>query len=356
MSKSIAYFYKEKIKIKEYARKNKLEIVRFFEKKDEKNETNETKTIFLEMRNFLEKIEDVKNIILKNEKEVFNVPHRLISLRLEKLNLNIHCVETKNVINKNSTSYKKIVAKIESILSLKGLDYIRYLFYVCSQHPENHMQKNTESFQFIGTALSLMHNIATCGEGLKCIHKNDVHVLESLILKSYNNAASCFVLLMNKFYDNCYMHIRSIGEINNLLFLFLLDSNVYKDYCQNQGNKFYKKYPPVKIRKLLAEKIRDANSPNIELPDLPLTQDEYKKLSSYIHTDFVKQNIYDARFLNDLGVIGGVHQLEADQKVLGDLSYHIIFNVLLGSHITQRKDINCDELFNYLSVHKQSDS
>ena len=353
MSKSIAYFYKEKTKIKEYAKKNKLEIVRFFEKKDEKNETA---TIFLEMRGFLEKNEDVKNIILKNEKEVLDIPHRLISLRLEKLNLNIHCVETKNVINKNSTSYKKIVAKLESILSLKGLDYIRYLSYMCNQYPENRIQKNIDSLQCVGTALSLMHNIATYGEGLKCMHKNEVHVLESLILKSYNNAASCFVLLMNKFYDNCYMHIRSIGEINNLLFLFLLDNNVYKDYCQNQGNKFYKKYPPVKIRKLVTKKMSDISLPNAKLPDLPMTQDEYKKLSSYIHTDFVKQNIYDARFLNDMGVIGGVHQPEADQKVLGDLSYHVICTVILGSHITQRKDINCDDLFNYLSVHEQSDS
>ena len=144
MSKSIAYFYKEKTKIKEYAKKNKLEIVRFFEKKDEKNETA---TIFLEMRGFLEKNEDVKNIILKNEKEVLDIPHRLISLRLEKLNLNIHCVETKNVINKNSTSYKKIVAKLESILSLKGLDYIRYLSYMCNQYPENRIQKNIPDFR-----------------------------------------------------------------------------------------------------------------------------------------------------------------------------------------------------------------
>ncbi|MBE8222267.1 MAG: hypothetical protein HAW60_06020 [Bdellovibrionales bacterium] len=176
----------------------------------------------------------------------------------------------------------------------------------------------------------MLYNIATCAEGTIC--KNNFHTIEILVGKCYDHAFSAFLLISHGFYDSSDVHVRSLAEMNNLLLLFLLKPEIYKEYYKTKPEEFSTKYASSKIRKILKKHIKEKGLGI----DLPIDNIAYRNLSSYIHTEWKIPNKYSSC---ERGRIGGIYQQAGFKNKIQILLEHATYTIIFAIKLTNRTDL-----------------
>lgn len=117
----------------------------------------------------------------------------------------------------------------------------------------------------LGTALSRMEMLATCGWG--CLGGD--HLIEHLVGRVVSSARASLRLLRFGFYDEALSLTRSIGECANLFVLFRARPGVIREWKAADKKTRETKFKPVKVRELLEE----AKAP------IPMNKDIYSLFS-----------------------------------------------------------------------------
>ena len=119
----------------------------------------------------------------------------------------------------------------------------------------------------IGTVLSLMDRMASCW----WVCKGGDHKVERLCGKVASNARGALRLLKFGFYDESLTLCRAMGEIANLLYLFVVDNDALAQWRTDDQDKL----PPVKVRRKI-EKLNKI---------VPVNQQRYRQLSERVHVN-----------------------------------------------------------------------
>ncbi len=190
-----------------------------------------------------------------------------------------------------------------------------------AQAPDDH----DNEFEFIGTALSVLFQAATCHRGCN----QGRHLFEAICARTYNLGASALLLTESGFYDEAGNLIRSIGEIGNLISLSVFDKPQFRRWIESDDNTRKREFSPVKIRKIIEEKrgvlIADSNW--------------YGRFcQAYTHvTPKTVPGMYNP---SGQGNAGGVYQSEGLSKTLEELA-----NVLVPSAMFVCMYFKFDDLF-----------
>ena len=120
----------------------------------------------------------------------------------------------------------------------------------------------------IGTALSFLDRFSSCF--WECAGGD--HVLEYLGGRAGNSARASLRLLRSGLYDEGLVHIRSIGETANLLYLFKLDPAKLPEWKTLDDKKRRQKYSAVNVR-IAIEKLKKKP---------PIDQDRYDLLCGLV--------------------------------------------------------------------------
>ena len=114
----------------------------------------------------------------------------------------------------------------------------------------------------IGTVLSLLDRMASCW----WVCQESDHQIERLCGKAASNARGALRLLRFGFYDESLTLCRVVGEISNLLNLFVLDKDALEDWkTRHQENKL----TAVAVRRRI-EELQES---------VPINQQRYRELS-----------------------------------------------------------------------------
>ena len=125
--------------------------------------------------------------------------------------------------------------------------------------------KAPQTADALGTAFSYLDRISSCWWGCK----EDTHINERLIGRATSNARAALQLLRAGYYDEAFGLVRQIGEIANLISLFLQSDGEYMKW-RDAGERVREgEFRPVKVRLKLEE---------LPLP-LPMDEKIYKILS-----------------------------------------------------------------------------
>lgn len=116
---------------------------------------------------------------------------------------------------------------------------------------ENSGKQHPKTIEKLGDALSLIYRSACCYWG--CVGGD--HLIERLLGKVANQAISSFKLYRMCYYDESLMVTRGIGEIANLLHLFIQFPEKIEDWKTQNDRDRYVNFSPSKVRKLLEQKM-----------------------------------------------------------------------------------------------------
>ena len=128
-------------------------------------------------------------------------------------------------------------------------------------------EKAPACLEQIGTVLSLMDRMASCW----WVCKGGDHKVERLFGKVASNARGALRLLKFGFYDESLTLCRAMGEIANLLYLFVFDNDALAEWRTDDQDKL----PPVKVRRKI-EKLNKI---------VPVNQQRYRQLSKRVHVN-----------------------------------------------------------------------
>ena len=180
-----------------------------------------------------------------------------------------------------------------------GLEYIKMIASfgeISRRDSVPYLVNHKHDLEVLGIALSIIYMTATCHR--KC--HGGPHVLESLVARAYNLALSAYTLTCRGLYDEALNLVRSIGEIANLLGLFLTNSDATKQWLNSDKNTRIRKFSPGNVRHLMKSE------------DSILTfadKDWYSKFCedySHVHPG-TKPNAYN---VHKQGIAGGCFQEE----------------------------------------------
>lgn len=96
----------------------------------------------------------------------------------------------------------------------------------------------------LGNVLSMLYRSATCAWGCK----GGDHQVEWLCGRLVNQSMSALRLIRCASYDEALMLIRGVGEIANLLWLFMLDANEMETWKRSNKSTRKNQFGPVKVR------------------------------------------------------------------------------------------------------------
>lgn len=204
------------------------------------------------------------------------------------------------------------------------------------------IEKEREMLAVIGTMLSALFQAATCHR--KC-HGGD-HVLEALAGRAHNLACAAVTLMEVGYYDEALNLIRGIGEIGNLVQLFLIDPSVPTRWIDSNKKTRLRDFSPVAVRKAL-ENSTEANTVLGEgwFPKLCLDHDWYSSLCErYAHV--TPKTIPNAHNLADHGVVGGQFQQQGVKECTNRL-----FEALLALTIPICSFFNFRDILKELENH-----
>jgi hypothetical protein len=147
---------------------------------------------------------------------------------------------------------------------------------LCSEHSENRIpqlgKRLPECYEVLGMTLALLDCAACCWWG--CAGGD--HRVEYLIGRAANSAYACLALMRRGYYDQALSSARGLGEIANLLALFVADSPKLEAWKSMDEAQRRREFTAVKVRLQL------------EALNAPIAVDEerYRQLSGYsIHAD-----------------------------------------------------------------------
>lgn len=103
---------------------------------------------------------------------------------------------------------------------------------------------STNSLRYVGVLLRLLSNMAVCEPN--CGH--EFHVVERLAGRIVTQSTAALLLMTGGYYDEALTHVRSVGEIANLLVLFLYEREAFEEWLVLDSNARKRQYSPVKVR------------------------------------------------------------------------------------------------------------
>lgn len=195
----------------------------------------------------------------------------------------------------------------------EGLEFLKLVQeqeYKCEQKTDEWLPnagiKTPQCLENLGTVLSLLDRLVSCWWGCR----GGDHSIEYLVGRTYNTSRASLKLLRDGFYDEALALIRNIGEAGNILLLFRIDINAFKEWSTMSDSARRSAFSPVKVRVKL-----ESFDPQILLID----KSTYSQLSeSAIHvTPHTVPQVY-----NSLGipVTGGYFQEAGAIAVLNELA------------------------------------
>lgn len=186
-----------------------------------------------------------------------------------------------------------------------------------------HLKSHESDLRLLGTSLSALYEAATCHR--KCYGGD--HVFEGIAARTYNLACSAYSLISIGYYDEALNLIRSIGEISNLVALYVKDKELWKEWVNADKKTRFKKFTPVKVRKLLGDDTRTL-----------MDEDWYSELcESYAHiAPDTNPNMH-----NELQrrVTGGLVQEQGIKKSIRQLTFLISMVSLVFCKISDMDDL-----------------
>jgi len=213
----------------------------------------------------------------------------------------------------------------------KGTEYINWIFSKDDLKENltfNKFEKDKENnplqtYSVVGDLLSVTYKLSVCDFGCR----GGDHRIEYIIGKAYNTAVASLKLLRLGFYDESLSLIRSISEITNLLCLFRIEPNSYKDWVEATEQERIRNFGPAKIRKKI---ISVAAQP-------PVDKEYYSKLCEIgVH---VNPETRPAGYnKHKLALVGGFVMDHAPTAILNDLANNLFFCALMGSSCILEKD------------------
>ena len=133
-------------------------------------------------------------------------------------------------------------------------------------------EKAPRTVEALGTALAYLDRIGMCAWGCK----GDGHSGEHLVARATSNAKAALRLLRAGYYDEAFSLIRQVGEVANLLCLFVQSKESHSSWRAASEKKRGEKFRAGVVRKELEK---------LELPS-PMDYGLYRELSG----DFVHAN------------------------------------------------------------------
>ncbi len=182
-----------------------------------------------------------------------------------------------------------------------------------------------EDLNVLGISLSILYQVGTCHR--KC--SGGPHVLESLAGRTYNLACSAYTLICRGLYDEALSLIRSMGEISNLMALFVEDKEAFELWLHSDKETHWKKFSPARVR----ESLRTHES-NLMLAD----QDWHSKFcEDYTHVHpGTRPNVHNEQ---GLAHAGGFVQEEGLKFSIDELTNFCILIALFASKYTDVDDL-----------------
>ncbi len=178
----------------------------------------------------------------------------------------------------------------------------------------------------LGTAFSYLDRIASCWWGCR----QGPHIEERLVGKAASNARAALQLLRSGYYDEALGLVRQIGEIANLLCLFIQSAELYEKWKGASEKELRNDFRPAGVRRLLEK---------LPLP-LPMDQNIYGVLSGQsVHAN--PQTSPQSHNLFSHPTLGGYFQeagaLLALNHLGGMVGWVLWFGVTLIEPPTDRK-------------------
>lgn len=212
----------------------------------------------------------------------------------------------------------------------EGLEFLNLIWRhedLCEQNTDEQLPKlgvkAPETIKNLGTVLSLLDRLSGCFWGCR---KGD-HVIEYIAGRTCSTARASLRLMRFGFYDEALSLVRSIGEVSNLLFLFVKDNSALKDWKSFDDQSRQKFFSPVQVRLRLQ---------NLGFP-LPINQKQYRQLSE--RAAHVTPKTMPQKYnILDTPLIGAIFQEAGALVVLNELSVTMAVSLLCATKL-----INPDE-------------
>jgi hypothetical protein len=189
---------------------------------------------------------------------------------------------------------------------LNHLNMLAQIEAITYRESSKNLAESATDRRMIGTAMSALYQAATCHR--KCYA--GLHILEALCARTYNLAASAYILALRGFYDEALNLTRSIGEVSNLIALSVVDKKALAEWLSSDKKTRLRKFSPSEVRKAI-----ERQEPTLLLAD----EDWYSRFcETYTHvTPETKPNMHNAA---GQAFAGGVYQPEGLKNALGELA------------------------------------
>ncbi|MGH8428628.1 MAG: hypothetical protein ACRES7_11745 [Gammaproteobacteria bacterium] len=173
----------------------------------------------------------------------------------------------------------------------------------------------------LGTLLSLLYRESCCAYGCK----GNSHIGERIAGRVVSHAVCSYKLLLTGYYDESLSLTRSIGELGNLLWLFVHRPRERDRWLTADNHTRIREYSPLKVRlKLEAEKLL-----------IPIDEGKYSSLCEVaVHpTPGVSPQSHNAK---GIPTLGAMYQREGCLACLNELAAAVGFG---GSGVLPMLDI-----------------
>lgn len=213
----------------------------------------------------------------------------------------------------------------------EGMQFLKFIWQTEDRLEEetddrfpNLGEKAPVCMEQIGTALSLLDRMSSCW----WVCNEGDHTIEYLYGRTGSYGRAALRLMRFGFYDESLMLSRSIGEIANLLFLFLSEPDSLQQWKMSTRRERRQKFAPIEVRKRL-ESIWGKP---------PIDQERYGLLSEqsvHVHPQTRPQ----AHNVLSMPVSGAILFQEAGFLLcLNELALSLAFTMISGSRLLDLDD------------------
>lgn len=177
-------------------------------------------------------------------------------------------------------------------------------------------EKAPKAIEALGTALSYLDRIASCWWGCD----GGDHQRERIVGRVASNTRSALLLLRSGYYDEALGMARQIGEIANLLLLFMSEGGAFREWADLGDQERRRSFRPVRVR----ERLEAAGI------GMAMDEDLYRKLSGVsVHAD--PNTVPQGHNVFSIPTMGAVFQEEGTLISLNHLAHLVAFVLVYAS-------------------------